>query len=174
MLKTEWIITTPPAASRSSDTPDGDFTYLGCFNPFGYMSRDCTLFEDKDGSAYFISASRDNADLYVYRLTDDYLNADCLVHKLWQGEYRGSPRGNGKSGEILHVFFLLHGLGAQPVPLCLRRQHGGTLEYADGYRRQHHLPYAAGFILPVEKEGRRFIITWRTDGTVKITTIPVM
>src|SRR5699024_7652629 len=70
------------------DRPDGEFTYLGCFNPFGYMSRDCTLFQDKDGTAYFISASRDNADLHVYRLTEDYLNVDCLVHKLWQGEYR--------------------------------------------------------------------------------------
>ncbi|MFR8338002.1 MAG: hypothetical protein ACLVAW_15765 [Eisenbergiella massiliensis] len=30
------------------------------------------------------------------------------------------------------------------------------------------------FILPWKRRGRRFIITWRTDGTVKITTIPVM
>lgn len=73
------------------DRPDGEFTYLGCFNPFGYMSRDCTLFQDKDGTAYFISASRDNADLHMYRLTEDYLNVDCLVHKLWQGEYREAP-----------------------------------------------------------------------------------
>ena len=81
------------------DRPDGEFTYLGCFNPFGYMSRDCTLFQDKDGTAYFISASRDNADLHVYRLTEDYLNVDCLVHKLWQGEYREAPavmKRNGK------------------------------------------------------------------------------
>lgn len=63
------------------------------------MSRDCTLFEDKDGSAYFISASRDNADLHVYRLTDDYLNADCLVHKLWQGEYREAPAVMERAGK---------------------------------------------------------------------------
>ena len=73
------------------DRPDGEFTYLGCFNPFGYMSRDCTLFQEKNGTAYFISASRDNADLHVYRLTEDYLNVECLVHKLWQGEYREAP-----------------------------------------------------------------------------------
>ncbi len=74
-----------------SDTPDGDFIYLGAFNPFGYMSRDCTLFVDDDDTAYFISASRDNADLHMYRLTDDYLNVDKLVNKLWQGEYREAP-----------------------------------------------------------------------------------
>lgn len=73
------------------DTPDGDFTYHGHFNPYGYMSRDCTLFKDDDGTAYFISAARDNADLHVYRLTDDYMNVDKLVHKLWQGEYREAP-----------------------------------------------------------------------------------
>ena len=83
----------------SCDAPDGDFTYHGHFNPYGYMSRDCTLFKDDDGAAYFISAARDNADLHVYRLTDDYMNVDALVHKLWQGEYREAPavvKTNGK------------------------------------------------------------------------------
>jgi hypothetical protein len=77
----------------SCDTPDGDFVYHGSFNPFGYMSRDCTLYQDDDEAktAYFISASRDNADLHVYRLTEDYMNVDCLAHKLWQGEYREAP-----------------------------------------------------------------------------------
>lgn len=73
------------------DTPDGDFVYHGHFNPYGYMSRDCTLFQDDNGTAYFISAARDNADLHVYRLADDYMNVECLVHKLWQGEYREAP-----------------------------------------------------------------------------------
>lgn len=73
------------------DTPDGDFLYHGHFNPFGYMSRDCTLFQEDDGTAYFISTARDNADMHVYRLTDDYMNVDKLVHKLWQGEYREAP-----------------------------------------------------------------------------------
>ena len=75
----------------SCDTPDGDFIYHGHFNPYGYMSRDCTLFKDDDGTAYFISAARDNADLHVYRLSEDYMNVDSLIHKLWQGEYREAP-----------------------------------------------------------------------------------
>lgn len=79
------------AALASCDTPDGDFTYHGHFNPYGYMSRDCTLFKDEDGTAYFISAARDNADLHVYRLTEDYMNVAALVHRLWQGEYREAP-----------------------------------------------------------------------------------
>ncbi len=78
-------------AIASCDTPDGNFTYHGSFNPYGFMSRDCTLFKDEDGTAYFISAARDNADLHVYRLTDDYMNVDKLVNRLWQGEYREAP-----------------------------------------------------------------------------------
>ncbi|GIN70674.1 hypothetical protein J14TS2_11490 [Bacillus sp. J14TS2] len=87
------------AAIATCDTPDGDFIYHGHMNPFGYMSRDCTLFQDDDGTAYFISAARDNADLHVYRLSTDFLNVDKLVHRLWQGEYREAPavfKRNGK------------------------------------------------------------------------------
>ena len=78
-------------AVATCDTPDGNFIYHGHFNPFGYMSRDCTLFVDEDETAYFISAARNNADLHVYRLSEDYLNIETLVHKLWQGEYREAP-----------------------------------------------------------------------------------
>lgn len=87
------------SAIATCDTPDGNFTYHGSFNPFGYMSRDCTLFEDKDGTAYFVSASRDNADLHVYRLTEDYMNVDSLIHKLWQGEYREAPAVMERNGK---------------------------------------------------------------------------
>jgi len=79
------------AAVATCDTPDGDFTYHGHFNPYGHMSRDCTLFQDDDGTAYFISAARDNADLHVYRLSDDYMNVEALVNQLWPGEFREAP-----------------------------------------------------------------------------------
>lgn len=85
-------------AIATCDTADGDFIYHGSFNPYGYMSRDCTLFKDEDGVAYFISAARDNADLHIYRLSDDYMNIDCLVNKLWQGEYREAPAVVKKDG----------------------------------------------------------------------------
>lgn len=85
-------------AVATSDTVDGDYVYRGSFNPLGYMSRDCTLFQDDDGSAYFISAARDNADLLLYRLSDDYLSIDEHIKTLWPGQYREAPavikRGN--------------------------------------------------------------------------------
>jgi len=86
------------AAVLVSDTIDGDYTYLRSFRPLGHMSRDCTLFKDDDGSAYFISAARENADLHVYRLTDDYLDIAALELVLWPGQKREAPaltkRGN--------------------------------------------------------------------------------
>ena len=87
------------ALVATCDTPDGDFVYHGAFNPYGHMSRDCTLFEEEDGTAYFISASRDNEDLHIYRLSEDYLNVSRMVNALYQGEYREAPaiyRRNGK------------------------------------------------------------------------------
>lgn len=86
-------------AVATSDYPDRDFVYHGSFNPFGSMARDCTLFLDDDGRAYFIAASRDNADLHVWRLTKDFLNTESLVNVLWQGEYREAPALFKKDGK---------------------------------------------------------------------------
>lgn len=79
------------AAVAWCDTVDGDYTYTGSFRPLGYMSRDCTLFVEDDGSAYFISAANNNADLHIYKLTADYLSADYLLTKVWVGLSRESP-----------------------------------------------------------------------------------
>lgn len=74
------------------DVPDGDFEYHGHFRPLGHMSRDCTLFTDPVTRAvYFISASRDNADLHVYRLSEDCTRAEKLVNVLFPGQFREAP-----------------------------------------------------------------------------------
>lgn len=78
------------AAVATCDTPDGDFVYHGSFNPYGEMSRDCTLFEDGE-KAYFLSASRDNADMHMYLLQEDLMNVERLAASFWQGEYREAP-----------------------------------------------------------------------------------
>jgi len=90
------------AAVASSDTVDGDYTYHGSFRPYqdqgvadhgkpGYMSRDCTLFADDDGTGYFLSATNENYDLNLYRLTPDYLAVDELVETLFPGGHREAP-----------------------------------------------------------------------------------
>ena len=102
------------AAVAKSGTVDGDYTYLGSARPMvnagvtdhglpGYMSRDCTLFVDTDGKAYFISASNENYDLNLYRLSSDYLQIDSLVAILFVGGHREAPALWKRNG----VYFLL-------------------------------------------------------------------
>ncbi|MEU4253553.1 RICIN domain-containing protein [Amycolatopsis sp. NPDC026612] len=92
------------AAVATSSTVDGNYTYRGSFRPLGaHMSRDLTLFEDDDGTAYMASAARENADLNVYRLTADYTGVAALVRTLWPGSYREAPAMFKRNG----VYFLL-------------------------------------------------------------------
>ncbi len=92
------------AAVATSSTVDGGYTYRGSFRPLGvHMSRDITLFEDDDGTAYMASAARENADLNVYRLTADYTGVAALVRTLWPGSYREAPAMFKRNG----VYFLL-------------------------------------------------------------------
>jgi hypothetical protein len=102
------------AAVASSDTVDGNYTYLGSSRPFvnggvtdhgapGYMSRDCNLFVDDDGKAYFISATNENTDLNLYLLSDDYLSVSKLAATLFKGAHREAPVIFKRGG----VYFLL-------------------------------------------------------------------
>lgn len=91
------------ACIATCDTPDGEFTYHGSFNPFGQMSRDCTVHTDSAGDTYFISAARDNADLHIYRLTADFLNVDEWVKSLYCHEYREAPALFEKDGKTYMI-----------------------------------------------------------------------
>lgn len=75
----------------SSDAVDGPYTFHSAFQPNGNMSRDDTLFVDDDGTAYFISAANENADLMVYELSADYLTVERQVIKLFAGQKREAP-----------------------------------------------------------------------------------
>ncbi|MEU6915449.1 RICIN domain-containing protein [Streptomyces olindensis] len=91
------------AAVAVSDTVDGAYTYQGSFRPLGEMSRDDTLFKDDDGTAYFISAANNNADLHIYRLSADYTKVDSLVADPWPGAFREAPALFKRNG----VYFML-------------------------------------------------------------------
>ncbi|MFF7051565.1 RICIN domain-containing protein [Streptomyces griseorubiginosus] len=91
------------AAVAVSDTVDGTYTYQGSFRPLGEMSRDDTLFKDDDGTAYFVSAANNNADLHIYRLTADYAGIDSLVADPWPGAFREAPALFKRGG----VYFML-------------------------------------------------------------------
>ena len=82
---------TASAGVFTSPTIDGNYTYVKAWKPLGNMSRDCNLFKDDDGKAYFMSAANENADMMVYELTADYLDVKQLTVKLWAGSKREAP-----------------------------------------------------------------------------------
>ncbi|MBN1779870.1 family 43 glycosylhydrolase [bacterium] len=86
-----------------SGTIDGDYELVAHFRPNDNMSRDCTLFRDDDGTAYFASAANENADMIIYRLTDDYLDIQEQVVTLWPGSYREAPA-LLKTGGMYYLF----------------------------------------------------------------------
>lgn len=70
------------AAVAVSDTVTGPYQYVNSFRPNGNMSRDMNLFLDDDGKAYLIYSARDNYDLRICQLSDDFLSAttnDVLI-----------------------------------------------------------------------------------------------
>lgn len=74
----------------TSNTIDGNYTYVGDFRPLGHESRDMTLFLDSDGLGYLISSAKVNADLNIYRLNFSFTNVDALV-KVIAGKHREAP-----------------------------------------------------------------------------------
>ncbi|MCA0756932.1 family 43 glycosylhydrolase [Paenibacillus sp. N4] len=86
-----------------SDTVDGDYEYLYRFQPGGMQSRDFTVFQDDDGSAYLFSSSNNNADMNVFKLTDDYLYTEKFLYTLFPGGKRESPAIVKKDG-IYYMF----------------------------------------------------------------------
>jgi len=90
---------TAEAGVFTSTTVDGDYTQVRHFRPNDRMSRDDTLFKDDDGTAYFLSASNENADLSLYELTADYTDMKRQITTLWPGSYREAPaimKANGR------------------------------------------------------------------------------
>ncbi len=92
------------------DKPDGEYRLVKMFRPFddkgdvkdhgkpGYMSLDCTLFQDDDGTGWFISSSNVNSDLMLYKLSPDYYDTIESYNILPQAR-RESPalfKRNGK------------------------------------------------------------------------------
>lgn len=79
------------AAVAVSYNIEKPFKYLKSFRPFNNMSRDCTLYEDEDGTAYFLSSARENYDMMLYKLSDDYLDTKEQIATLWPGGHREAP-----------------------------------------------------------------------------------
>ena len=82
--------TADEAAVFYSNTVDEKYTFHKAFQPLGFDSNDCSLFEESDGTAYFISTNKANGSLNLYTLSDDYLDViDYTI--LFSGQNKEAP-----------------------------------------------------------------------------------
>ncbi len=73
-----------------SNNITGPYKYVKSFRPNGNMSRDMTLYVDDDHTAYQVYSSRENYDLRIVKLSDDYLSA-TTDDKLLFSNHREAP-----------------------------------------------------------------------------------
>ncbi len=141
-------------AVATSDYPDHGFVYHGSFNPFGDMARDCTLWQEPDGRAYFIAASRDNAELHVWKLSKDYLNTDKLVNSLWQGEYREAPAVFYKDGRYFMLSSYCTGWAPNQGKWSSADALDGEWDLLRNFGDDTTFRSQPAFVLPLTKDGK--------------------
>ena len=78
------------AAVFVSDNITGPYTYHWSGRPLDVKSRDCNIFQDEDGKAYFISTIDENQHIGLFELSDDYLSA-VKCTQLFKGQRREAP-----------------------------------------------------------------------------------
>lgn len=151
------------ALIATCDSPDGDFVYHGAFNPFGYMSRDCTLFKDDDGTAYFISAARDNFDLHIYRLTPDYMNVAKLVGTPFQAELREAPAVYKKGGKYYMLSSFCTGWKPNQGKWAVADSMDGDWSLLENFGDETTFRSQPAFVL--QKDGRDIYVGDRWEGS---------
>jgi hypothetical protein len=75
----------------ASAVPGEAFTFLKSFRPLGNDSRDLGFFKNDDGSAYLISSTNTNADMIIYKLTEDWLDVEKAVTTVYKDKHREAP-----------------------------------------------------------------------------------
>lgn len=74
------------AACFECDSVNGAYKYVWSGRPLNIKSRDCNVFQDTDGTAYFISTTEENRHLGLFRLSNDYHEAVEHTELFsWQG-----------------------------------------------------------------------------------------
>lgn len=79
-------------ATCVADQITGPYEFVRSFRPNDNMSRDQTIFVDNDGTGYHFYSSRDNYDMRLHTMTDDFLDAteeDTMI--LESGGHREAP-----------------------------------------------------------------------------------
>lgn len=131
------------------------------------MSRDSTLFVDDDGTAYFVSAANNNADLHFYRLSADYLAIDSLIANPWPGQSREAPALFKRNG----VYFLLSSTTSGWNPN--QQKYSTATSLAGPWSAQaeagNSTTYGSqtAYVLPVQARPEPRTCIWATGGVIR-------
>lgn len=79
------------AGVATSNSPTGPFQLIEVTRPNGTMFRDCTVFQDDDGSAHLVYATDDNANLAICPLDDTFLKPASPSQRFFPGRYVEAP-----------------------------------------------------------------------------------
>lgn len=78
------------AACFVADSLRGPYRQVSGERPLGIKSRDCNVFVDDDGTAWFVSTIEENSHIGFFRLSKDYTRAEeCTV--LFRNQGREAP-----------------------------------------------------------------------------------
>lgn len=72
------------------DSVNGDYKFHRGDRPLNVKSRDCNIFVDDDGTAYFISTIEENTHLGLFKLSEDYLEP-LEYTELFKDQRREAP-----------------------------------------------------------------------------------
>ncbi len=74
-----------------ADRPEGPFALISAKQPGRQESRDMTLFQDVDGTAYLVHSKDWNKTMNIARLTEDYTDVDGMYVSVMQDQEREAP-----------------------------------------------------------------------------------
>ncbi|MGN1097704.1 MAG: RICIN domain-containing protein, partial [Clostridia bacterium] len=77
--------------SFASGTPGEYFTFHGAYRPEGDDTRDLNVYVDDDNRAYLMAAVHNNADLALYRLTENWDGIEKRLCYVNRGKWRELP-----------------------------------------------------------------------------------
>ncbi len=175
-----------------SDQVAGPYKVVWTGRPMNTKSRDCNVFQDVDGTAYFISTTDENTNLGLFRLSDDYHQAVEKV-VLCEGQRREAPAIVNIDG-VYHMISsactgwdpnqamittsssLTHGWGplekigdhiafdtqASSI-LAIKGTKATTYVYVGDRWMDPDLPHSKIILLPIEFENGRMVLRWHQN-----------
>lgn len=150
-----------------SDMIAGPYEYLHSFRPNGHDSRDMTVYQKPDGTAYLVYASEVNFVLRVAQLRDDYLGVTEKDEKLFR-RHREAPAIFPHNGRLYMITSACTGWAPNRSELHLADSIWGPWEHVGDPTRGDDAGTTFGsqstYVIPVQGRENAFIYVgnrWR-------------